>query len=176
MKEQEHSSVNLIGQGVTFQVIIIIIIRYSFKRKWIPQSRIVAWKKVNFLFFSVLPSFLGTKTFNSLNLQTLVPYIDWKPFFDVWQLRGKYPNRGYPKIFKDKTVGEEAKKLFIDAQSMLQCIIDNKLLVANGIVGFYPANSCGDDILLYEGDQQPQSSPIAKLYGLRQQVCQLWIF
>lgn len=52
------------------------------------------------------PSVIGVKTFENYDLSRLLPYIDWKPFFDVWQLRGKYPNRGYPKIFKDKTVGK----------------------------------------------------------------------
>lgn len=49
---------------------------------------------------------MGVKVIDDCELSDLVPYIDWKPFFDVWQLRGKYPNRGYPKIFQDKTVGE----------------------------------------------------------------------
>ena len=52
------------------------------------------------------PTFLGSKYFDDYDVSKLVDYIDWKPFFDVWQLRGKYPNRGYPKIFNDKTVGE----------------------------------------------------------------------
>lgn len=56
--------------------------------------------------FSVRPSFLGAKVIDDCELSELIPYIDWKPFFDVWQLRGKYPNRGYPKIFQDKTVGK----------------------------------------------------------------------
>ena len=58
------------------------------------------------LFFTVKPSFIGEKHFEDFDLNELVPYIDWKPFFNVWQLRGKYPNRGYPKIFNDKDVGE----------------------------------------------------------------------
>lgn len=53
----------------------------------------------------VTPTFLGKKTLKNYDLRTLVPFIDWKPFFDCWQLRGKYPNRGYPKIFNDETVG-----------------------------------------------------------------------
>lgn len=57
-------------------------------------------------FFSVRPSFLGVKVIDDCEITDLIPYIDWKPFFDVWQLRGKYPNRGYPKIFQDKTVGK----------------------------------------------------------------------
>ena len=52
------------------------------------------------------PTFTGTRMFEDYDLERLVPYIDWKPFFDVWQLRGKYPNRGYPKIFNDQTVGK----------------------------------------------------------------------
>ncbi len=60
----------------------------------------------NSFFVQVVPTFLGRKSFNNYDIQTLVPYIDWKPFFDVWQLRGKYPNRGFPKIFNDATVGE----------------------------------------------------------------------
>jgi 5-methyltetrahydrofolate--homocysteine methyltransferase len=58
------------------------------------------------------PSFLGTKIFKEYDLRKLIPFIDWDPFFSTWQIRGKYPNRTYPKIFNDKTVGEEAKKLF----------------------------------------------------------------
>ena len=54
----------------------------------------------------VRPSFLGPRVFHDYDIEKIIPYIDWKPFFDVWQLRGKYPNRGYPKIFCDKTVGE----------------------------------------------------------------------
>lgn len=58
-----------------------------------------------YIFDSVHPQFLGTHVFEWYDLNCLVDFIDWKPFFDVWQLRGKYPNRGYPKIFNDKTVG-----------------------------------------------------------------------
>ena len=59
----------------------------------------------NFVWTVPQPTVIGTKTFENYDISRLLPYIDWKPFFDVWQLRGKYPNRGYPKIFKDKTVG-----------------------------------------------------------------------
>lgn len=64
----------------------------------------------------------------------------------VWQLRGRYPNRGYPKIFNDPTVGPEAKKLFEEAQQMLREFVKDKRVTLNGIVGFYPANAVGDDI------------------------------
>jgi len=116
----------------------------------------------------VEPTFLGTKTFLKHDLRQLLEYIDWKPFFDTWQLRGKYPNSRFPKIFKDQTVGEEAKRLFDEAQKMLEEIISNNLLEARGIVGFYPANSSGDDILVYNPDQSGQEA--ARFYGLRQQT------
>lgn len=64
----------------------------------------------------------------------------------MWQLRGRYPNRGYPKIFNDQTVGVEAKKLFEEAQVMLRDFVANKRVRLNGIVGFYPANAVGDDV------------------------------
>ncbi|XP_022242378.1 methionine synthase-like [Limulus polyphemus] len=118
----------------------------------------------------VTPTFLGTKVFKKYELGRLVPYIDWKPFFDVWQLRGKYPNRGYPKIFKDTTVGEEAKRLFDDAQKMLKTILEQGLLEAKGVLAFYAASSHGDDIDLYPEDRMPRGKPIGTLHGLRQQV------
>uniref|UniRef100_H2Z6R8 Methionine synthase n=1 Tax=Ciona savignyi TaxID=51511 RepID=H2Z6R8_CIOSA len=103
------------------------------------------------------PKFIGNKVFHDFNIEKLVPYIDWKPFFDVWQLRGKYPNRGYPKIFKDKT-------------NMLQKIVDDGLYTMEGVVSFYPANSVGDDIHVYAEDVTPRpTTPLAVFYGLRQQ-------
>ncbi|XP_022354968.1 methionine synthase isoform X4 [Enhydra lutris kenyoni] len=119
----------------------------------------------------VKPTFLGTRVFEDYDLRKLVAYIDWKPFFDVWQLRGKYPNRSFPKIFKDKTVGEEAKKVYDDAQNMLEVLIDQKKLRARGVVGFWPAQSVEDDIYLYAEDATPQAAePIATFHGLRQQA------
>ncbi|XP_069340672.1 methionine synthase isoform X2 [Eulemur rufifrons] len=119
----------------------------------------------------VKPTFIGTQVFEDYDLQKLVGYIDWKPFFDVWQLRGKYPNRGFPKIFNDKTVGEEAKKVYDDAQNMLNALISQKKLQARGVVGFWPAQSVQDDIHLYAEGAVPQAAePIATFYGLRQQA------
>ena len=117
----------------------------------------------------VRPSFLGTRVFKEYDLRKLVPFIDWDPFFQTWQIRGKYPNRSYPKIFNDKTVGEEAKKLFDSAQAMLENIIENKLIEARGILGFYACNSDDqDDIEVYEeGDQTTLK---AKFCTLRQQL------
>uniref|UniRef100_A0A667HR56 Methionine synthase n=1 Tax=Lynx canadensis TaxID=61383 RepID=A0A667HR56_LYNCA len=119
----------------------------------------------------VKPTFLGTRVFEDYDLWKLVAYIDWKPFFDVWQLRGKYPNRNFPKIFKDKTVGEEARKVYDDAQTMLTALIGQKKLRARGVVGFWPAQSVGDDIHLYAEGAEPQAAePIATFHGLRQQA------
>ncbi|OWK63130.1 Methionine synthase [Lonchura striata] len=120
---------------------------------------------------TVKPQFIGTKVFEDYDLRRLVEYIDWKPFFDVWQLRGKYPNRSFPKIFNDKTVGEEAKRVYNDAQDLLKTLINEKKLQARGVVGFWPARSVQDDIHLYAVEEAVGSSePIAKFYGLRQQA------
>jgi len=113
-----------------------------------------------------MPTFLGTKVFEDYDLSKLVPYIDWKPFFDVWQLRGKYPNSRFPKIFNDANVGKEAEKLFKDAQEMMDNIVKNKLLKAKGIVGFYPANSVGDDVKVSD----EYGNPAGTFFGLRQQA------
>uniref|UniRef100_A0A8B9FMD5 Methionine synthase n=1 Tax=Amazona collaria TaxID=241587 RepID=A0A8B9FMD5_9PSIT len=120
---------------------------------------------------TVKPKFIGTKVFEDYDLKRLVEYIDWKPFFDVWQLRGKYPNRGFPKVFNDKTVGEEAKRVYNDAQNLLEKLINQKRLQARGVVGFWPARSVQDDIHLYAAEEAVGSlEPIAKFYGLRQQA------
>jgi len=117
-------------------------------------------------FSPVKPTFTGTKVLDNFDIKELIPYIDWKPFFDVWQLRGKYPNGRYPKIFNDETVGKEATKLYEDAQKMLTRIVKENLLSAKGIVGFYPANAVGDDINVYDDN----GSVSATFYGIRQQA------
>jgi 5-methyltetrahydrofolate--homocysteine methyltransferase len=116
----------------------------------------------------VKPSHLGTKVFKEFPVEEVVPYIDWNPFFQVWQLRGRYPNRGYPKIFKDETVGVEAQKLFDEAQAMLKRIIDEKIINLVGIVGLYPANSVGDDIEVYADEARAEI--VGRFHGLRQQA------
>jgi 5-methyltetrahydrofolate--homocysteine methyltransferase len=115
----------------------------------------------------IKPSFLGLRTYNNVPLEDLVPYIDWNPFFSVWQLRGKYPNRGYPRIFEDADVGAEAKRVFEDAQKMLKSICTGRKLQANGVVGFFPANSVGDDIEIYEDESRTTVKQV--LHTLRQQ-------
>ncbi|MNK08640.1 Methionine synthase [compost metagenome] len=89
------------------------------------------------------PTFTGTKVLEDFPLEELVPYIDWTPFFHTWELRGSYP-----RIFDDKNVGDEAKKLFDDAQTLLKRIVDEKLLKAKAVFGFWPAQAIGDDIEL----------------------------
>jgi 5-methyltetrahydrofolate--homocysteine methyltransferase len=108
------------------------------------------------------PSFTGTKTFEAYPLKELVDYIDWTPFFHTWELRGSYP-----KIFNDKNVGVEAKKLFDDAQEMLHKVINENLLQANGVIGFWPANTVGDDIELYSDESRTQL--LTRIHTLRQQ-------
>ena len=113
------------------------------------------------------PTFVGEKVFRNFPLTDLLPFIDWKCFFDVWELSGRYPNGRYPKIFNDENVGAEAKKIFDEAQTMLKDIIANGSLEARGVVGFYPANSSGDDILIVDPDSGDHA---ATLFGLRQQT------
>lgn len=103
------------------------------------------------------PSFLGTKYLEDFPLEQLVPYIDWTPFFSTWQLSGKYP-----KIFDNEVVGKEARKLFEDAQAMLQKIVKEKWVTANAAVGFFPANSFGDDIILHDFTPKETVTPCEK--------------
>jgi 5-methyltetrahydrofolate--homocysteine methyltransferase len=93
------------------------------------------------------PAHLGIKVYENFDLEILRKYIDWTPFFQTWELRGRYP-----KIFEDEYVGEEAKKLFKDAQDMLEDIITNKKLKAKAVLGIFPANEENGDIHLPEND------------------------
>ncbi|MNK35213.1 Methionine synthase [compost metagenome] len=120
-----------------------------------------------------VPEFTGTKVFDNYPLEELVPYIDWTPFFHTWELRGSYP-----KIFDDKNVGDEAKKLFDDAQTLLKRILDEKLLTARGVIGFWPANADGDDIqltvdsnqLVNNSELKTENSQLVTIHTLRQQA------
>jgi 5-methyltetrahydrofolate--homocysteine methyltransferase len=109
------------------------------------------------------PSFTGTRAFSDSPLANLVPYIDWSPFFSTWELRGRYP-----AILDDNTVGPEARKLLADAQELLQRIIDEKWVTANAVVGFWPANAEGDDVILYRDESR--TSALATAHSLRQQI------
>ena len=109
------------------------------------------------------PSFLGLKVFHNFDLNLIRQKIDWSPFFITWELKGKYP-----QILKDPVIGEESKRVFADAISLLDEIIEKKLLEANGVLGFFPANSVGDDIELYKDDQRAIVTDV--LHNLRQQI------
>jgi len=109
------------------------------------------------------PTFLGTKAFEDYPLSELVPYIDWTPFFQTWELVGRYP-----AILKDNKVGAEAQKLFNDAQEMLKRMVSEKWVRASGIIGFWPANASGDDITLFTDEKR--SEELATLFTLRQQI------
>jgi 5-methyltetrahydrofolate--homocysteine methyltransferase len=95
------------------------------------------------------PQFTGIRKFEDYSLEEISKYIDWTFFFHAWKLNGKYP-----EIFEDPIKGEEAKKLYQDAQELLAKIIENKMLEAKGVIGFFPANSNGDDIILYKDEQK----------------------
>ena len=110
----------------------------------------------------VKPSFLGIKVLEHFPLETLVEYIDWTPFFQTWEMAGSYP-----KILDDIIVGIEARKLFTDAQVMLQQIISEEWLSARAVVGFFPANSEGDDVIVYSDETRLQR--LKTLHHLRQQ-------
>tara|TARA_B110000261_G_C13073351_1_gene353089 strand:- start:848 stop:2188 length:1341 start_codon:yes stop_codon:yes gene_type:complete len=110
-----------------------------------------------------VPTFTGTKTITGFPLKDLLPFVDWTPFFIAWELAGKYP-----KILEDDVVGEPARQLFDDAQKLLNEIIEGDLLQANAIIGFWPANSDGDDIIVYEDDTR--STIKTRLHHLRQQT------
>ena len=111
------------------------------------------------------PSFLGTRAFDDYPLDELARYIDWTPFFWAWELKGFFP-----KILNDRKIGEEAQKLYDDAQRFLKEIIANKSLKAKAVIGIYPANAVGDDIELYHQDGKDLSTPIQTLHHLRQQT------
>ncbi|QDT38603.1 methionine synthase [Stratiformator vulcanicus] len=93
------------------------------------------------------PEFLGLRTLEDHPLEDLVPYVDWSPFFQAWELHGKYP-----RILEDDVVGEEARKLFADAEEMMARILKDKPLTAHGVYGFWPANSDGDDIIVWKDE------------------------
>ena len=98
---------------------------------------------------------------NNYPLEELVPYIDWTPFFTTWELRGKYPS-----ILEDDKYGNEATKLFKDAKQLLNEIVNNKLLNANAVVHIFPASSVGDDVEIYDLNEDA----IAQVHCLRQQI------
>ncbi len=109
------------------------------------------------------PEFTGLRVIEKQSLQELVDYIDWTPFFMTWELKGKYP-----RIFEHPTLGEPAKELFGNAQTLLQRIVDEDLFQAKAVHGFWPANSVHDDIILFQDDDRQRE--VARFHALRQQT------
>ena len=109
------------------------------------------------------PSFLGTRVFEDFDLAELARYIDWTPFFQTWELKGRYP-----AILEDERQGEAARALWADAQKMLERIIDEKWFVPKAVLGFWPANAVGDDVRLFTGEDRQQE--LATFFTLRQQL------
>ena len=110
----------------------------------------------------LVPNQLGVEVIEEISLETLVPYIDWSPFFNTWGLHGKYPD-----IFDYDLTGKQAKELFEDGQVMLKKILKEKSLKAKAIFGLFPANSIGDDIEVYDAKK---TKTLAKFLTLRQQL------
>ena len=110
-----------------------------------------------------VPTFLGTRVFSDYDLAELVPYIDWTPFFQSWELAGHYP-----AILDDPKVGIAARALYDDARKMLDRIVTEKWLTARAVVGFWPAGAVGDDIVLFA--DEGRSAERATLHTLRQQM------
>ncbi|MGI9217030.1 MAG: vitamin B12 dependent-methionine synthase activation domain-containing protein, partial [Hydrogenophaga sp.] len=112
----------------------------------------------------VAPKFIGRRVFKNFDLAELEKYIDWGPFFQTWDLAGPYP-----AILQDEVVGEQARKVFADAQAMLKKMVEGRWLTANAVIGLYPANRVGaDDIALYADETRQQ--PVLTWHGLRQQT------
>ena len=109
------------------------------------------------------PSFLGARSFESYDLAELARYIDWTPFFQTWELKGRFP-----AILDDPEQGAAARALFDDAKAMLRQIVEQQWFAPKAVVGFWPAARVGDDIVLY-GDES-REKPIATLHTLRQQL------
>ncbi len=119
----------------------------------------IDWNKTSV----VQPKKPGVTVFKDYPLEEIRKYIDWKPFFIAWQLKGNFP-----EILDDPVVGEEAKKLYDDANRLLDRIAHEKRLTANGVIGLFPANAVGDDVVLYSNEKR--NSSLATFHFLRQQT------
>jgi 5-methyltetrahydrofolate--homocysteine methyltransferase len=145
---------------------------YAFRqkdKKLIPVSKArmnrytVDWKN----YHPPKPTFLGEKVFQSYDLEKLTHYFDWTPFFQTWELHGKFP-----RILEDKLVGKEAQKLYYDAQKLLEQILKNNWFTAKAVIAFWPCNSVDyDDLLIFEhqNGNENRNKIVGKFYNLRQQ-------
>ena len=109
------------------------------------------------------PSFTGARGFATYDVAELVPYIDWTPFFQTWEFKGRYP-----ALLEDPERGPAAKALFDDAQAMLKRIVEERWFTPKAVIGFWPANAIGDDIALYAGESREER--LATFHTLRQQL------
>ncbi|MGH6759964.1 MAG: methionine synthase [Phyllobacterium sp.] len=109
------------------------------------------------------PQFLGTRVFETYDLEELARHIDWTPFFQTWELRGRYP-----AILEDEKQGAVARQLFEDAQAMMKKVIDEKWFAPKAVIGFWPANTVGDDIRLFT--DETRKDELATFFTLRQQL------
>ncbi|GAA5220081.1 methionine synthase [Membranihabitans marinus] len=135
------------------------------KKKTIPIIQAHANKpKIDWETFTpYVPKQLGIQVFKDIDLNDIRPFIDWTPYFQSWQLKGKYP-----EIFNDPVVGQEAKKVFDDAQEILTQMIDQSWVKANAVIGIFPAQSNEDEVWIY--DENDPSVVKEKLIFLRQQL------
>ncbi len=109
------------------------------------------------------PLFTGTRTFATYDVGELVPYIDWTPFFQTWELKGRYP-----AILDDEKQGAAARQLYEDARAMLKKIVEERWFAPKAVIGFWPANAVGDDVALYTGESRQEK--LATFFTLRQQL------
>jgi 5-methyltetrahydrofolate--homocysteine methyltransferase len=109
------------------------------------------------------PNKLGVEVFEEIKIDSLIPFIDWTPFFQSWELHGKFP-----QLLEDEVIGLQAQDLFADAQKMLKQIVSEKWLQAKAVIGIWAANSVEDDICLYSDDERKQQ--LATIHTLRQQT------
>ena len=129
-----------------------------------PACDIVAQKKQQKVIQPPSPKQLGIQVFKDYDLAEIARHIDWTPFFQAWELHGRYP-----KILEDAVVGEEARKLFADAQTMLKRIIDEKWVEARAVIGLFPANTVDDDDIAIYADES-RNQPLMTWHNLRQQM------
>lgn len=119
----------------------------------------IDWKNYN----PPQPESIGIKVLDSISLESIVPFIDWSPFFHAWELRGRYP-----KILQDAKIGAKARELFDDAQSLLNEIVSQKKLTSKAVYGIFCANSVDEDLVLFRDESRTET--LAIFHSLRQQM------